>query len=696
MNTNSSKHPLYAEQDFNSERKGNDTFVVWVVEANKGIQRARLGPFNCSDVPIELANGVSVKFGKSEGHTVGDTWTLPVVRCGDSFPGYASAAVATVAEGTRDVKQVTLDAGLKGEASRYANTWMLLPPTLTVHGADVEVQSITIRDTEDAYWNRPGPAGAGGPHYRIGFNGNDTKCLSWDAPDWVVEETIDSLWECAKHDKGDCVTVTRRQDATHAPNGFIYNVYFDGAQFANVNVPELQVNFNRSNNCSGFESGWFDWEKGETVVVDTLNHGGAGVRFTDATLPFGASDDDLAGGAYRGAGGAGLPLYKVSGVSVAVTFESNLGDLEALQADGAGLSAGATTSIIEAQAGELPTALVLPGLSTGVTHSMRVAARNSLGLSEFSASSSASPSTVPPALDGFSASVALHADEVQAVLLAASHVDAVQVVRTTVELQQEVQEVTISTGTVEGGELAGNYSVRFPSVQVLTVSSPAAITAGAYYLNLTLPTATESGALDYPAAGTACIAWDASAAAVKSALEAIPAIGAGGVEVARSGTGTYSSGFGYSYEIRFVGNGVTGTVPLLAPGAFNETATNNDSPDCTAWVTAANAEPAVGVAAFDGFNAELMGLGTNTEVQRVVVSASARIADGAYRLAVNHSGGRIIVSWTMATTTPSLRKMEAVKVTSIPFQACQSSATCRGPYLGRDRSTGTLLASLRC
>ena len=253
VNTNSSKHPLYAEQDFNSERKGNDTFVVWVVEANKGIQRARLGPFNCSDVPIELANGVSVKFGKSEGHTVGDTWTLPVVRCGDSFPGYASAAVATVAEGTRDVKQVTLDAGLKGEASRYANTWMLLPPTLTVHGADVEVQSITIRDTEDAYWNRPGPAGAGGPHYRIGFNGNDTKCLSWDAPDWVVEETIDSLWECAKHDKGDCVTVTRRQDATHAPNGFIYNVYFDGAQFANVNVPELQVNFNRSNNCSGFE-----------------------------------------------------------------------------------------------------------------------------------------------------------------------------------------------------------------------------------------------------------------------------------------------------------------------------------------------------------------------------------------------------------------------------------------------------------
>ena len=61
---------------------------------------------------MELANGLSLKFGSGEGHVVGDTWVQRAVRRADELPAHASkSAVEVFVEGTRDVKQANLTPG---------------------------------------------------------------------------------------------------------------------------------------------------------------------------------------------------------------------------------------------------------------------------------------------------------------------------------------------------------------------------------------------------------------------------------------------------------------------------------------------------------------------------------------------------------------------------------------------------------
>lgn len=80
-------------------------------------------------------------------------------------------------------------------------------------------------------------------------------------------------------------TVTRREDATFAPNGYIYNVYFDGAKEDATDVPELAAD---GVSCAGAE---FD-APDETVGVTTVTQGTtAGGILTDTLLPFGDIDD---------------------------------------------------------------------------------------------------------------------------------------------------------------------------------------------------------------------------------------------------------------------------------------------------------------------------------------------------------------------------------------------------------------------
>lgn len=79
------------------------------------------------------------------------------------------------------------------------------------------------------------------------------------------------------------VTVTRREDATFAPNGYIYNVYFDGAEDA-TNVPQLELV--PSDGCTQFNP------PAESVAVATITEGTtAGGVFSDTQLPLGDIDD---------------------------------------------------------------------------------------------------------------------------------------------------------------------------------------------------------------------------------------------------------------------------------------------------------------------------------------------------------------------------------------------------------------------
>ena len=80
------------------------------------------------------------------------------------------------------------------------------------------------------------------------------------------------------------VTVTRREDATFAPNGYIYNVYFDGASEDATDVPQLVAS---DGGCTAFDA-----SSGESVTVATVTQGTtAGGILTDTQLPLGDIDD---------------------------------------------------------------------------------------------------------------------------------------------------------------------------------------------------------------------------------------------------------------------------------------------------------------------------------------------------------------------------------------------------------------------
>lgn len=95
--------------------------------------------------------------------------------------------------------------------------------------------------------------------------------------------------ELLKDPVGLDVTVTRREDATFAPNGFIYNVYFDGDNEDATDVPELVPS---DSGCTLFVG------TDESVTVTTVTEGStAGGVLSDTQLPLGDIDDSSLEGA---------------------------------------------------------------------------------------------------------------------------------------------------------------------------------------------------------------------------------------------------------------------------------------------------------------------------------------------------------------------------------------------------------------
>lgn len=89
-------------------------------------------------------------------------------------------------------------------------------------------------------------------------------------------------------DAGLDVTVTRREDATFAPNGYIYNVYFDSANEDATDVLQLSAD-GASAICDSNDQ--FD-DPSETVEVDTVTPGTTAGGILSATqLPLGDMGD---------------------------------------------------------------------------------------------------------------------------------------------------------------------------------------------------------------------------------------------------------------------------------------------------------------------------------------------------------------------------------------------------------------------
>ena len=665
---------------YSPDSNGPKDDYIWTMADTNGVFVTGAQANITTDV-VSLARGISIQFGNTTGHKVGDKWIERIVLCGAQNTGTSphpaggydglKVEVATLADGSRPVNELSLVGAYQGKSVGFQETF-LVPQTFTIADPGYEVQTITVKDTEDSSWAN------GSPQYRLRYGwpsargkgdgaverNATTACIDWDASDREVEEALNSLdtlcdfnehtWNQDRDETrlpAPCVTVTRREDLVHAPNGYVYSIYYTGNKVSDMNVELIMANATDPTGtgaCTGF-----DTDNGESVSVATIVDGFDAEIYSGSSLAIGDIDDSTSPGKFLGAGKK-LPVYKVSGNYWTVQFDSNLGDLEAIDVSGSSLSSSATVSVHDNLVkGMLPHDLPITDLLTGVPYYMRVAARNALGFSDFSSPSSmAVPAEVPPAPEGIAGDVALHINEVQKITVAATHVDEVQVVTTTADYLPEVQEVTISAP--EDGAISGNFSLRFPEVQTVTITAGSTISAGSFHLNFTKPITTDGffpqGSIKYETESTACIDFDATAAEVESAINALPFLTTGDVSVSRSGNGGASYDYGYSYTVSFVGSNVAGNVPLLVASTYG----------CDAFDVATEDENIMIVSLNDGD-----ALGTDTEIQKVDVFATATIHQGQYQLKLNHTGGSMVtpcIEWdaTAADVEAAIENMTNV------------------------------------
>jgi len=573
-------------------------------------------------------DGIYFAFGSTTGHAVGDTWVLQIYYCDDDLPDGAQVHAATLVQGGIDPLALTFAAPVQLEGyQRSADGWRV-PQLFTVREPQVNVQTITVKDEKGGGFSRSAA-------YRLriddGFNGtlSETPCLAYDAQDFEVEKALDDLLislysaEGYPSSGGDGVTVTRRKDVVFAPNGYVYSVYFDG--FVGPDSPSAPTLYVNASNCSGTWQGLhFAFSKGESVVAEVVQVGDndRGAVFTDSIVPLGAEASGKHVGRYLGAGGSNLGVYKLSGSFLSVAFDEALGDLVPMVADGSELAAGARVIVRDDLVqGAAATGIVLEDLHTGLPYSVRVAARNVFGYSNYSATAVGTPSKVPNPLESVVASVATQVYEVQSLTLGARHVDEVQVVTTKAETIFEVQEITVAAPF--GGTVAGNFSVFFADAAVVVLSAESTIQALSFRLNFTFPYRDNAtGHVNYTEWGTdSCLDHKTTAAQMQAALQAVGSpfhdAGRDTLTVTRTGAAGAASNYGYQWTIEYTG--IEGALPkprvemcgeFRVVGGFNAIVAIAAAPDRYA----------------------LRGLGTSTPVADIIVGANARIAQGQFRI----------------------------------------------------------------
>jgi hypothetical protein len=322
-----------------------------------------------------------------------------------------------------------------------------------------------------------------------------------------------------------------------------------------------------------------------------------------------------------------VPLYKVNGNYWAVTFTSNIGDVPGLVAEPTKyLSEGTVLDVYDdVVAGVHPLSHQLDDLLTGIDYGVRVDAytrgtyhgySSDNSPDSFSAMASATPFEKPSYEDGFTVDTVLAVDEVQELVIFATHLDEIQTITTKATPFAEVQGFVLTTP--ESYVVDGNFAVRLPEVQVVTLKSGSIVNAGSFTLTYNYVNVS-AGSWAPVTETTDCMSFDASATVVKDELELLTGIDE--VAVVRSGAGGYSSFFGYGWTISFVGNKVAGNVQELV--ITECTALSSNTNDATLSVMTINHNAA---------------FGTDTEIQTVVVEADAYIAEGQYQLTLDYAG----------------------------------------------------------
>ena len=551
-------------------------------------------------------------------------------------------------------RDVVLDRAIEPQDEVIETSVYLVPPIYTVHDDVFEVQQLIVKDTDNgAIWG--GDAAIVDSSFKLIYDGDEaTECLSYHSTESQVEEALSALPGLCSFGEDDddgnddnisCVTVTKSIDPVQAPNGFVFTIYFNGEATLSKegDVPELIVDTAHSD-CTPFTAAG-----GESAEVSTIRNGSTSMAFTAAQLPLGLVVDSRSemspspslgrgdSGRWFGNSAENLRLYRITGTLWTATFDDYLGDAPQMEISMGSLPPSAEARVFDdILTGVNPTSIALSPLTTGVTHYARVTATTEVGDSPSSSSDKAAPSDVPPPLADLFVDHALQVNEVQSITLAATHIPEVQRITTSASSMPEVQEVVLSSGSsaIDGGA----FSLRIPEKETIHIVSSSPIEAGSYALTIEYVDTAASIALGGGSGGqivtqtmmTACIPWSASAETVQKALETegstINPLGAGSVRVTRSGDASYSSGFGYSYEVEFVGTAYRGNVGTLLSDTSPCEAFDSPTNDAVVQITTNN---------------DSLAVGTDTPRAQLLIESSGGldIIEGSYQLGVDYLGG---------------------------------------------------------
>jgi len=499
----------------------------------------------------------------------------------------------------------------------------VVPSVLTVHSETPEVQQIRVMDDDNAsIWGS-----SGGPSFKLSYGGEDTTCLAYNVLEFDIEDALNSLSSLCPVGLDHCVTVTRNEDSVLAPNGHVYLVYF-GPSLADVD--ELVADTSHVDCTTAFDSAG-----GEQVVIDTIVEGKSSAGFSANQVSFSGNQRWL------GETSSDLPIYRVSGTFWFIDFEESLGNVD-LAIDSSELSSNAQASVEPNFFDGLnPDRVVIPNLATGIAYYSRAYSKTSLGLSSPSDIVSAIPSDRPEKLTSLASGHTLNRNEVQSITIAATHQNEVQAVQTSAMAIPEVQEITL-----QGAEVSDMnsyvFSLRHPEVQVVKWSATSPVTEGSFFLKLSYVDRANSdisGSIVYKEMKTPCIAFDATADDVKRAIETnalLNGLGVNSVGVTRSGNRSYSSDYGYSYKIQFVGGDVRGNVLELTSDLGLAGLDSSGGNTCTAFASSTN-DASLEIWTEN----ESQALGTDTPRAEVVVDSNIAIVDGEFQLSATHFGQQL-------------------------------------------------------
>ncbi|KAH7469291.1 Titin [Phytophthora ramorum] len=288
-----------------------------------------------------------------------------------------------------------------------------------------------------------------------------------------------------------------------------------------------------------------------------------------------------------------------------------------------GHSSSATISIVQPVAPIPANSYVIPNLLAGSNYYVHVAALTDIGIGAFTPSASIEPSGSALAVQNIDAGYALYEREVQEIRLAASHITEIQEITTEAASIPEVQTLqTYASPELcpTGACITGSFAFRVPTVQTVTISADAAIT-GTFTLLFEREVSDNAGAFTKIGAVTAAINWDADAGTVKDKLTTVAnsALAATDIVVTRDGDASPEFGYGYVFQVTFIGNSVAGeTLSMTCTPSF--TTVGNVASRCS---VAMNTN---------------MAMGTDTMVQEVIVTAEKPLVVGSYKLGFDHLG----------------------------------------------------------